>query len=98
MPRDIYKLMSASGNSFCEVSIVHRSVDAVAWIEFPVDGNKLACGECTDLVQERRLGTVLRDLRKVERAECDDCGREYVLAASHNCRCTGGAPWPVLKD
>jgi len=91
--------MSASGRTTCEVSIAHAgNTRAVAWIEFPTEGNKLACGVCADAVSVSRLGTIKRDLRHDTLIECDDCGHQYVRSVYHNCRNVGGEPYDVQYD
>lgn len=68
---EVLKLMSASGVTRCQYSMVHQDRDAVAWIEVMVCGvaqRYLACAECADL-HAKRGGTTITDVRKVAKAE-----------------------------
>lgn len=98
MAKTLYKLMSASGNSFCEVSIAHNNRVALAWVKIDYrDAKYLACGECADTVQEQGVGTILRDLRNAQGlAECGTCGHAYRLDEAHTHE--GDSPYPVMVD
>lgn len=77
--KDQLRLMSASGRTTCEYSMVHDGEYAVGWIEIETLGlvqRYLACAACTDLHAKRGL-KVLKDVRRCEDTTCPgdgECG------------------------
>ena len=105
-------LMSAGGNTYCEISIAHAKVHAVAWVEVTPDNKYLACGMCADEAEDAGF-TLLRDVRtghQITCTWCDNgydleaqlgcayCGDTYDRSAYHNCRNVAGEPWIVQCD
>lgn len=93
-----HMLMSAGGNTFCEVSITHHKRHAVAWVEINTDNKYLTCGPCADEAEEVGY-TLLRDLREnCAIINCAWCGRQYLGSDYHNCRGHAGEPFVVIDD